>query len=260
MAHIEKRRGPGGRRVWRVRVRRKGFALQTRTFDTKGEAECWAAQVEARIAGGTFVETAEAERTALAEALERYRREILPRKRSPAEAGFLARWLKRALAVRSLASIRGKDIAEYIAARERDGVGANTIRLELALLSHVFTVARSHWGMESLVNPVARARGARPKLPRGRDRRLLDGEEAHLLAGCRAYGGPIEAIVAFALETAMRRGEIAAMRWEHLDRARRVLHVPETKTGVPRRVPLSSRALAVLGALAQELHGKERLG
>lgn len=31
----------------------------------------------------------------------------------------------------------------------------------------------------------------------------------------------------------MRRGEIAAMRWEHLDRQTRVLPIPETKTGTP---------------------------
>ena len=47
----------------------------------------------------------------------------------------------------------------------------------------------------------------------------------------------------------MRRGEIAAMRWKHLDKKARVLLIPETKTGTPRRVPLSSRALVVLDAL-----------
>ncbi len=86
----------------------------------------------------------------------------------------------------------------------------------------------------------------RPRPPRGRDRRLLPGEEPRLLAACEAYGGPIGPMVAIALETAMRRGELASMRWEHLDRRARVLLVPETKTGEPRRVPLSSRALAVL--------------
>jgi integrase len=45
------------------------------------------------------------------------------------------------------------------------------------------------------------------------------------------------------------------MRWEHLDRAARVLRVPETKTGLPRRVPLSSRALAVLDDLPRRIDG-----
>ena len=54
----------------------------------------------------------------------------------------------------------------------------------------------------------------------------------------------------------MRRGEIAAMRWEHLDRQARVLLIPETKTGTPRRVPLSMAALAVLDALPRRLDGQ----
>ena len=53
----------------------------------------------------------------------------------------------------------------------------------------------------------------------------------------------------------MRRGEIAAMRWEHLDRKARVLLIPETKTGAPRHVPLSSQALAVLDALPRKIDG-----
>jgi integrase len=45
------------------------------------------------------------------------------------------------------------------------------------------------------------------------------------------------------------------MRWEHLDRQARVLRVPETKTGEPRWVPLSSRALAVLDAQPRRIDG-----
>ena len=54
----------------------------------------------------------------------------------------------------------------------------------------------------------------------------------------------------------MRRGEIAAMRWEHLDRQERVLLVPVTKTGTPREVPLSRAAAAVLDALPHRPDGQ----
>lgn len=33
-----------------------------------------------------------------------------------------------------------------------------------------------------------------------------------------------------ALETAMRQGEILALRWEHIDLRHGVAHLPETKT------------------------------
>ena len=261
MAALVRRPGPGGRKVWQVRIRKKGWPQQVRTFNLKSEAAAWAKRVESEMDLGMFLFHAEAEATTLAEALERYRAEILPRKRSPAEAGVLNRWLRHPLAQRPLPAVRGKDIAQFMRERETEGAGANTIRLDLALLSHLYTIARSAWGLESLTNPVALIRGARPRLPRGRDRRLFHGEEERLLAACRAYGRrtdrhcPIEAIVVFALQTAMRRGEIAAMRWEHLDRRARVLRVPETKTDTPRKVPLSTRAVAVLDAIPHHRDG-----
>ncbi|MHB8455654.1 MAG: tyrosine-type recombinase/integrase [Acidiferrobacterales bacterium] len=256
MASFIQRRGPGGKRVWQAHIRRRGYQAQVRTFDTKAEAQAWAATIESEIARSVFVSRAEAERTTLDEALERYEAEITPRKKSIAERGFVRRWRAYPLAQRTLASIRGKDIADYIRTREADGVGGNTVRLELALLSHLFNTARTAWGMESLTNPVGLVKGQRPKLPRGRDRRLTGDEEAQLLEAARVYASEIGAIIRFAVETAMRRGEIAAMRREHVDRKVRVLLVPETKTGTPRRVPLSSRALAVLDALPRKIDGR----
>ena len=46
------------------------------------------------------------------------------------------------------------------------------------------------------------------------------------------------------------------MRWDHLDRRARVLLIPETKTGTPRRVPLSTAALGVLDGLPRRLDGR----
>ena len=80
-------------------------------------------------------------------------------------------------------------------------------------------------------------------------------EEIRLLDAAKAYGGEIGPIIPWAIETAMRRGEIADMRWEHLDRKARVLLIPETKNGTPRRVPLSSKALAVVEVLPRRIDG-----
>jgi integrase len=117
--------------------------------------------------------------------------------------------------------------------------------------------------MESLTNPVDLVKGQRPKLPGGRDRRLVDDELPRLLAAAHAYGGEIGPLITWAIETAMRRGEIAAMRWDHLDRTphaggneARVLLIPETKTGTPRRVPLSTAALGVLDSLPRRMDGR----
>jgi integrase len=257
MATYVQRPGPGGKRVWQALVRRKGYPQQTQTFDTKSEAQAWAGGIENAMRRGTFVSHAEAERTTLAEALDRYRREVTPAKKGASIERFrLDRWAAHDYAQRSLASIRGKDIADYIEERRQDGAAPATIHKEINLLSHLFNTARTAWGMESLTNPVDLVKGQRPKLPGGRTRRLVGDDLPRLLAAAQAYGGEIGPLITWAIETAMRRGEIAAMRWDHLDRKARVLLIPETKTGTPRRVPLSTAALGVLDQLPRRIDGR----
>jgi integrase len=54
-------------------------------------------------------------------------------------------------------------------------------------------------------------------------------------------------ILLCAVETAMRRGEILGMEWQHVHE--RHVHLPRTKNGTARNVPLSSRARALIGLL-----------
>ena len=60
---------------------------------------------------------------------------------------------------------------------------------------------------------------------------------------------PIASVIGFVLEMAMRWGELAEMRWAHLDRDKRMLRVPEAKDDAPRNVPLSTHAMQILNAL-----------
>jgi integrase len=247
MATFRKRPGPGGRTAWQAQIIRRGHERQYKTFDTKAEAEAWARQIEGEMDRGVFVSRAEAENTTLREALDRYEREVTPKKKSRGDERYkLGAWRSSGLAARSLASIRGKDLAAWRDAELTNGSATGTVRRKLALLAHVFKVARKEWGMESLASPVDTIQ--LPPPGQARDRRLVGDEYARLLSAAQAYGGEIASLITWAIETAMRRGEIAAMRWEHLDREARVLLIPETKTGTPREVPLSRAAMAVLDA------------
>ena len=250
MATIQKR----GDLQWRVRIRRRGYPVQTKTFTTKNRAETWVRQVESEMDRGAFVSRAEAENTTLGEALTRYLTEVVARKHTKGEDAIV-RWLGALpLAHQPMANIRGKDIAATIQLKETEGVGPRTIFAYIVTLSRLFTIARKEWGMESLGNPADFVR--KPRQPNARDRRLQGSEEARLQTAAEAYGGAIGPLITWAIETAMRRGEIAAMRWEHLDRKASILLIPETKTGTPRRVPLSTAALAALNGLSGRPHDK----
>jgi integrase len=56
----------------------------------------------------------------------------------------------------------------------------------------------------------------------------------------------VEPFVRLALETALRRGELLALRWRHIDLERRVALIPDTKAGQPRMIPLSPEAIRLL--------------
>lgn len=247
MASINKR----GPYQWQVKIRRKGFPVQSKTFETEEDAKKWARLIESEMDRGIFVSQAEAERTTLKEALDRYRKEITPGKKGAQQEGSRINILSRSsLAPRYLAAIRSTDVAKYRDERldERSPI---TVNNELILLSHLFTVARKEWGMEGLRNPVSDIR--KPKQPAGRDRRLRPGEEEVLLKKAQPKFRPM---IVIALETAMRLGEIVTLRWEHVDLARRTAHLPETKNGSSRTVPLSTRAIAEFRGVPRRLDGR----
>ena len=120
-------------------------------------------------------------------------------------------------------------------------VSSNTIRLELAIISHLFEIARKEWGMEGLLNPVKSIR--LPSPPSGRDRRLQPGELEKLL---KSVSEEMNQVIRFALETAMRRGELAGMTWDMVDLKKRTVTLLDTKNGQKRIVPLSSVAVTIL--------------
>ena len=255
MATFVQRSGPGGRRVWQAKIRRRGWPQQSGTFDTKAKAEAWARQVESEMDRGVFVSRAEADNTSLAEALDRYLREVSSRKRGSVQETSVAALLAAgSLGQRTIGSLRGKDLATYRDSMLAEGYSPATIKRRFVILSHLYKVATQEWGMGELINPVQYV--SIPRSQNARDRRLVDDEQARLLTAAHAYGGEIGPLITWAIETAMRRGEIAAMRWDHLDRRARVLLIPETKNGTPRRVPLSTAALGVLDGLPRRIDGR----
>jgi integrase len=245
MASIRKR----GAYQWEARIRRKGQATTCKTFETRADAERWAREIETEMDKGVYVSRSEAENTTLAEALDRYIHEHVPKfsDSNIVRSKYAALALKRRpLASKFLAAIRSKDIAEFIKEREAEGVAGNTVRIELNILSKLFNLAIRDWGMESLQNPVEKV--SKPKIPKGRERRLEEGEEERLLA---VADPEMQNIIRLALETAMRREELASLTWSRIDLEKRTASLYETKNGETRTIPLSPKALEILRAMQE---------
>lgn len=250
MATIEKR-GP----FWRVKIRRAGLPAQTRTFDNRTKAQQWARGVESDLDKGITVDLRTAQRTCLADILERYRREVTISKRGAADESLrLKAMAQRPFARIRMSALTSSHLAAYRDDRLKEVSGATVIR-ELSVLSHAIDTARREWDVYLPVNPCTLVR--RPPQGRPRNRRLQGDEEQRLMAACRDARNPwLVHCVALAIETGMRRSELLGQIWDNVDLERRVAYLPFTKNGESRGVPLSTRAVAILRGLPRSSNGR----
>ena len=235
--------------TWKAVIRKRGWPTTVKTFRTKRDAQDWARRTEDEMVRGIYINRSTSERMLVRDALDRYLAEVsltkspsTTRRERPAAAH-----LKKELGKYSLAALSPDIVATYRAKRLATGLSASSVRLELALLSHLFTIAIKEWRIGLVYNPVSSIR--KPPPHPGRNRRLVGDEEEKLLKVCDGHSNPMLGwIVRIALGTGMRAGEIASLRRCQVDLDKRTITLTQTKNGSARTVPLSRSALAVVRA------------
>jgi integrase len=250
---------------WQAIIRRKGHPDESRTFRTKADAEAWARDVESKIDRGVFVSASEAERTTFSDLAKAFQTDFAPmhyktRQDNKEAWRFQLSRLDEFFGPYSVAAIDQKLVAKFRDARlkgtaSRKAVGESTARKDIFMLSKVLGFAESERGITlPRGNPVEKIR--KPSEGSGRDRRLSADEWKKLETQLKKSRSPfLWPAVQLAVETAMRQGELLALRWEHIDRVRGIAFLPETKNGEARAVPLSTRVLTVLNALPRDISG-----
>lgn len=232
---------------WRAQVYRDGVR-ESATFQTKQQAAAWAVQREAELSGERLPDKT------LADAMARFRMDVSPGRRG-------ARWEELRLSAlddapiarRPLARLTGADIAAWRDARLGE-VAPATVAREMALLRTVLETARREWHW---LRDKPMAEVSVPKSPPSRKRRITQDEidRVTLALGVTDTEAATAAnrtglAFLFALETAMRAGEILGLTWADV-RAKAVT-LPRTKNGDSRDVPLSPRAREILAALPRD--------
>ncbi|NMM06950.1 site-specific integrase [Polaromonas sp.] len=156
------------------------------------------------------------------------------------------------LARMPVSDIRGFNLTKVMTAMLESAYAGATRRQEIAILSGFFEHAMKNWNWPLAANPALAV-----KWPTGDKRdRVLSKEEAKrlgvALANCR--NKPFQIFLLFAMETAMRRGEMLwTACWCDIDRNQEdgdVLKLFDAKKG-SREVPLTPFALQLLGELPQ---------
>ena len=258
MATIEKRTGPDGKPSYRARVRLNGLAPQSATFTKLADARRWSAQTETALRSGRYFETNEAKQRTLAELVDKYIGEVLPRKalNSQEAQRIQLLWWRDALGSETLDAITPAKIYEARDALSREaipGQGAApglyrtrepaTVKAYCLALSHLFTVAVKEFGwLDS--NPMEKV--TMPAIDNARVRFLSDDERARLLTACRAQSNDLFVAVVLSLSSGCRKMESMGLTWSQIDFERRQFTLDHTKNGESRTVPLTGLAYDLL--------------
>lgn len=220
---------------------------QSKTFPTRREANIWAVDRERELRES--ISSDSLLKHTLRTALRRYADEVSPTKRGE-------RWEQVRLSAfegyvlpldKPLAHITPQDIAHF---RDSRGLTVSnaTVRREINLLSAVFQMALLEWGWTD-TNPCRQIR--KPPNPPHRERVLAWWEIKRLLrimgyqrkGRIKSTGQAVAMCMLVALRTGMRAGELTGMQWDQV--RDHYCHLPETKSGRPRDVPLSLKAEAL---------------
>lgn len=233
MAYIRKRLGK-----WQCVIRVQGKPPTTKTFLIKKDAKLWGKKTELHF----FREDNDIQKSdypLFKECLERYRDEVVIHKRSRImETKLISYLLKESFVNYKLNFVDSRVVALY---RDRalKTLKSSSVRRRLAIVSHMYTIAKKEWGYK-IENPVLNIR--KPKSPEPRNRRFTNDELTKLIKGNRA-SPKLRLIIQIALETAMRQGEILRVKPEDING--NTLFIPIAKTK-PRTIPLTLKAMSLL--------------
>ena len=235
---------------WQAQVARriKGDSVRkSKTFKSKREAQIWAREFEVEISSGTDSDDT------LAQVFRRYSLErSVGKKGERWEVIRLEKFAREPVNGIPFGEYRIGDITTADLVAWRDGrlkeVKPASVKREMNLLKHVFSTATDEWGLIR-TNPMAKVK--RPPGGKRRTRRVYQDEIERISAALDLDSQPwvtpkqiTGAAFLFAIETAMRSGEILAITNRHVHE--NVVHLPETKSDHARDVPMTDRAVEIL--------------
>jgi integrase len=237
---------------WRAFVLHEG-KRHSKVKDKRGEAAAWARQKEYELG---LSNSDVVSKYTVKDLFARYMKEVSPNKRGERfEVLRLNALSNGALAKTLLGEVTREDMESFINLRMKS-VQPSSVNRELNLISHCFTQARRwRWMTNEPMKDLQR-----PKDPPARDRRISDNEVELIKLALGWDGVNISTLkhrsawaLCFAIETAMRLGEICKSETTNLNLIERTLFLPHTivKTGNSRTVPLSKESLRLIGLLGK---------
>lgn len=246
--------------VYKARIRHDGQAELSKVFKNRSDAVKWAKAREVELDRDEAGLSSEGQRHKLAQAIERYRAEVLPELRPSTIRPYqyhLEYWASKFGHLR-LPEVTAARIAECRDELQGSGKSPATVNRYLATLASVLTacVKRWHWLQLSPMRQVAKQTERNE-----RTRFLSESELQRLLRACKASESPdLYLAVLLSVTTGARQGEILGLHWNDVDLRGGVLHLrvgneTTTKGGV-RSVAIAAQVLPLL----QKRKGEQQRG
>lgn len=256
MRGIKKIKNKNGTYSFRAQVRlNDGLPHQSKSFPTLMEARTWKAQEETKRRQGMYFPTMTSKQNKLDELIDRYIAKVLPSK--PKNARNTQQhllWWKTQLGNLSLNKISADVIAQtrdlLMDKPNRYGkpLSPKTANRYLASLSVALTYGVEECGWLH-TNPCLLI----SKFNEGPSRnRFLSKEEIdRLLEACKkSKSKNLYPMIFLAMRSGMRLGELQKLEWVDVNLSQNVVFLRDTKNSLPRSVPLSNEAKAVLENIA----------
>lgn len=124
-------------------------------------------------------------------------------------------------------------------------VSPATCNRELSCLRFMFSLAVRYKDVD--VNPVKEVKQFKEKQ---KDMIILDKQQIMKLT--ETASGHLRVFIILALNTGARKGELLKLRWSDVDFTNLYIFIKETKSGVPRKVPMNSVVVETLKGIKRE--------
>lgn len=245
---------------WTAEIRRAGHPPQAKSFPTKALAVQWAREIEQLMDAAKYRSPRMLADIKLTQLIDQYTTEFAGKKGFGKNKTAVLKNLKLVFVEVKVNELTAARLKSYVQGRIAGGAGGVTIGIDLTYLAGVLQVAKLKWGMPVDTTVVAEARnhikyaGLSTKSSR-RTRRPSDDEvqrlKAHYISKKRTPRCPMEDIIEFAIETAMRLSEITRITWADLNEPDRTVIIrdrkdPKEKKGNDQEVPLLGTAFDVI--------------
>ena len=232
-----------------AQVRKAGFKPVSKCFTTRIAAKQWALRTETAMEAGTYVEFKAHSDITVKEMFQRWFEYVNPIKPFCKSKLHSIKQINKHFGELEVEELTPQMLMDYGTYR-RLSVGRATLQKELSYFAQAVDFGITVFKFPLQTNPVRESLKAMTQVGmtgggRSLERRLVDGEYHALLFAaeetkCRQWMSPL---IQVAVHTAMRRGEIASMRWADVDFKEGTIFIrdrkhPTEKIGNDQTIPM----------------------